>query len=74
MKKNFIYALSNEAQCKKAEQSIREYRFDLEEFPLVREFLAKRRMHAFLGDLYKQQQKQDFMTLDRVEDLLSGHK
>ena len=40
----------------------------------MKEFLAKRRMHNFLGDLYKQQHKQDFMTLDRVEDLLSGHK
>lgn len=74
LKKDLIFAMSNVDQCKKADQYIKEYRFDPEEFPQVKEFLAKRRMHNFLGDLYKQQHKQDFMTLDRVEDLLSGHK
>lgn len=33
LKKDLIFAMSNEAQCKKAEQYIREYRFDPDEFP-----------------------------------------
>jgi hypothetical protein len=53
---------------------MKSYSFNPEEFPEVQEMLMKKRMHMFLGDLYKQQFKQDFLTLDRIEDLLSSHK
>ena len=74
LKKELIRALCNETYCKKAAQYIKTYHFDPDDFPEVKEMLMKKRMHQFLGDLYKQQYKQDFLTLDRIEDLLSSHK
>lgn len=75
LKKDLIRALSTNDNCKKAAQLIKDFNFNSDDFPEVKERIMKSSMRFFLGrNLYKNQNQQDFLTLDRIEDLLSGFK
>ena len=75
LKKDLIRALSTNDNCKKAAQLIKDFGFNADDFPEVKERIMKNSMRFFLGrNLYKNQNQQDFITLDRIEDLLSGFK
>jgi hypothetical protein len=75
LKKELIRALSTNDNVKKAAQLIKDFRMNIDDFPEAKERLMKQSMRYFLGrNLYKKSNQQDFLTLDRIEDLLSGIK
>lgn len=75
LKKELIRALCTNTNCKKAAQLIKDFHFNADDFPEVKERIMKNSMRYFLGrNLYKKQNQQDFLTLDRIEDLLTGFK
>ena len=75
LKIELIRALSTNDNCKRAAQLIKDFHFNEDDFPEVKERIMKRSIRYYLSkNLYKKRQEQDFMTLDRVEDLLSGFK
>ena len=75
LKIELIRALSNNDNCKKAAQLIKDFHFNEDDFPEVKERIMKKSIRYYLSrNLYKKRQETDFMTLDRVEDLLSGFK
>ena len=48
---------------------------NIDDFPELKERIMKSSMRYFLGrNLYKKSNHQDFLTLDRIEDLLVGVK
>jgi hypothetical protein len=54
---------------------IKDFKLNIEDFPEVKERIMKNSMRHFLGrNLYKKSNQQDYITLDRIEDLLSGIK
>jgi len=70
-----IRALSTNDNCKKASQLIKDFKLNIEDFPEVKERIMKNSMRHFLGrNLYKKSNSQDYITLDRIDDLLSGIK
>ena len=75
LKVELIRALSNNDSCKKAAQLIKDFHLNEDDFPEVKERIMKKSIRYYLSrNLYKKRQENDFMTLDRVEDLLSGFK
>lgn len=56
LKKELILALSNNDNCKKAAQLIKDFHFNADDFPEVKERIMKNSMRYFLGrNLYKKQ-------------------
>ena len=54
---------------------IKDFKMNIDDFPEVKERIMKNGMRYFLGrNLYKKQDQRDFLTLDRIEDLLVGIK
>lgn len=48
---------------------------DINDFPSVKERLMKNSMRYYLGRfLYKKPGQEDYMSLDRIEDMLQGFK
>lgn len=75
LKTDLIRALSNNDNIKKAAALIKDFRMNIDDFPEVKERIMKNSMRYFLGrNLYKKSNQQDFLTLDRIEDLLVGIK
>jgi hypothetical protein len=75
LKHQLIHALCTNVNCKRAAQLIKDFKFNADDFPEVKERVMKSSMRYFLGrNLYKKQNQTDFLTLDRIEDLLSGFK
>jgi len=75
LKVELVNQMSNNDMCKKAASLIKDFRLNPDDFPAVKERIMKNSMRFFLGRyLYKKKSHADFMTLDRVEDLLSGFK
>lgn len=75
LKVKLIRALSNIDNCKKAAQLIKDFHFNEDDFPEVKERIMKKSIRFYLSrSMSKKSKEQDFMTLDRVEDLLSGFK
>lgn len=75
LKVDLIRALSTNDNVKKAGALIKDFRLNIDDFPEVKERIMKNSMRFFLGrNLYKKSNQQDFLTLDRVEDLLVGIK
>lgn len=75
LKVELIKSLSTNDNVKKAGQLIKDFKFNIDDFPEVKERIMKNSMRYFLGrNLYKKQDQRDFLTLDRVEDLLVGIK
>lgn len=70
-----IGLLSTNANAKVAADIIKEFKFNPEEFPEVKERLMKATMRYYLGKfLYKKPENEEFMSLDRIEDLFFGFK
>jgi hypothetical protein len=75
LKVQLIRALSNADNCKKAAQLIKDFHFSEDDFPEVKERIMKKSIRFYLSrSQSKKSTERDFMTLDRVEDLLSGFK
>lgn len=75
LKVELIRSLSTNENVKKAGQLIKDFKFNIDDFPEVKERIMKNSMRYFLGrNLYKKQDQRDFLTLDRIEDLLVGIK
>ena len=54
---------------------IKDFHFSEDDFPEVKERIMKKSIRFYLSrNQCKKSKEQDFMTLDRVEDLLSGFK
>jgi hypothetical protein len=54
---------------------IKEFRFDINNFPEVKERLMKNSMRYYLGRfLYKKPGQDDYLSLDRIEDMFLGFK
>ena len=75
LKIELIKSMSTNDNCKRASQLIKDFHFDPDDFPEVKERIMKNSVRYFLGrNVYKNQNQQDFLTLDRIEDLISGFK
>jgi hypothetical protein len=75
LQKALILSLSTNEHCKKASQLVKDFKLNIDDFPELKERIMKQSMRYFLGrNLYKKSNQQDFLTLDRIEDLLSGIK
>jgi len=75
LKVALIRALSTNENIKKASALIKDFKLNIDDFPEVKERIMKNSMRHFLSrNLYKNSNHQDFLTLDRIEDLLVGIK
>lgn len=75
LKVKLIKVLCTNENVKKAEGLIKDFKLNIDDFPEVKERIMKNSMRYFLGrNLYKNKNQQEFLTLDRVEDLLVGIK
>lgn len=75
LKVQLITTLSTNDNAKKAAILIKDFRMNIDDFPEVKERILKSSMRYFLGrNLYKKKGHSDFLTLDRIEDLLVGIK
>jgi hypothetical protein len=72
-KLHLIKLLSTNEHCKTAAQLVKDFKFEINEFPDLKERLLKATMRYYLGCfLYKKPGHPDHMPLDRVEDLMWG--
>ena len=70
-----IGLLSTNENAKHAFAIVREFRLDLNDFPEVKERLMKASMRYYLSRfLHKKNGQDDYMSLDRIEDLFTGFK
>ena len=70
-----IRSLSTNDNCKKAAQLIKDFHFNEADFPEVKERLMKKGIRYYLSrNLYKKKNHKDYLSLDRVVDLISGFK
>lgn len=70
-----IRSLCTNDNCKKAAQLIKDFHFNEADFPEVKERLMKKGIRYYLGrNLYKKMNHKDYLSLDRVVDLISGFK
>lgn len=75
LKIQLIKSLSTNENCKKAAQLIKDFHFNESDFPEVKERLMKKGIRYYLGrNLYKKKSHKEHLSLDRVEDLVSGFK
>jgi len=73
LKTMLIRLLASNENSKNAAKLIQEYKYDINEFPEVRERIMKGSMRFYLGKfMYNKKGKDDFMPLFKVEDLLLG--
>jgi hypothetical protein len=73
--KHLVHKLIATDNCKVAHQIISEYKMDIEQFPELKERMAKQGVRHFLSKfLYKKDTSEDQISLDRLEDLFSGFK
>lgn len=74
-KLHLIKLLSTNEHCKVAAQLVKEFKYDINEFPELKERLLKSSMRYYLGRfLYKKPGTEDHLSLDRIEDLFTGFK
>lgn len=67
--------MSTNENSKVAATLIKEFKYDVNEFPDVKERLMKSSMRYYLGRfLYKKPGQDDYMSLDRIEDMFQGFK
>jgi len=72
---HLIKTLSTNEHCKTAGQLVKDFKFDINSFPELKERLLKSSMRYYLGRyLYKKPKDEDYMSLERVEDLMLGLK
>ena len=72
---HLIGLLSTNVNIKVAAEIIKQFKFDINEFPDVKERLMKNSMRYYLGRfLYKKPGHEDFLSLDRIEDMFLGFK
>lgn len=72
---HLIGLLSTNVNIKVASEIIKEFKFDINEFPDVKERLMKNSMRYYLGRfLYKKPEHEEFLSLDRIEDMFLGFK
>ena len=75
LKIQLIKSLSTNDNCRKAAQLIKDFHFNEADFPEVKERLMKKGIRYYLGrNLYKKKSHKEYLSLDRVEDLISGFK
>lgn len=75
LKIQLIKSLSTNDNCKKAAQLIKDFHFNEADFPEVKERLMKKGIRYYLSrNLYKKKNHKDYLSLDRVVDLISGFK
>ena len=70
-----INSLSTNENSKHAASLIKEYKYDIEEFPDVKERLMKSSMRYYLGRfLFKKPNQEEFISLHKIEDLFDGFR
>jgi hypothetical protein len=77
--KKFLYhlisQLSTDGNAKKASEIIQEFKLDINHFPELKERLMKSSMRYYLNRfLSKKPGQEDYLSLDRIEDLFLGFK
>ena len=74
-KHHLIKILSTNEHAKTAGQLVKDFKYDINHFPELKERLLKSSMRYYLGRyLYKKPKDDEYMTLDRIEDLMLGLK
>lgn len=75
LKVELIKNLSTNDNCKKAAQLIKDFHLSEKDFPEVKERLMKKGIRYYLSrNLHKKKNHKEYLSLDRVEDLISGFK
>lgn len=75
LKKEVIALLTTNENCKFAAEFIKEWKFNIEDFPEVKERLMKKSMKYYISRHFQVKPGQeDYMTLDRIEELLMASK
>ena len=75
LKAELIRSLSTNDNCKKAAQLIKDFHLNEADFPEVKERIMKKGVRYYLGrNLNQKKNHKEFLSLDRIEDLLSGFK
>lgn len=70
-----VKTLSTQEHCKLAAGLIKEFKFDINDFPELNEMLEKANIKFFLKKfLYKKPGEEENYSLDRVEDLFFGFR
>lgn len=72
---HLVRALAATDNCKDAMQIVQEYKMDINNFPELKERQQKQGVRYILSKfLYKKPTSEDYLSLDRIEDLFSGYK
>jgi hypothetical protein len=72
---HLIKLLCTNENAKHAAQLIKDYKLDINDYPELKERLMKASMRYYLGRyLYKKPADEDYLSLDKVEDLFTGLK
>ena len=70
-----INSLATNDNCKNSATLIKLWGFDVNDFPAVKERLMKGSMRFYLARyLYNKPGMEDFMSLDKIEDMFSGFR
>ena len=70
-----VNKLASSDNCKVAQQIIAEFKLDINQFPDLKDRIMKQSMRYYLSRfLYKKPTSEDFISLDRIEDLFNGFK
>jgi hypothetical protein len=75
LKEYVINCLATNDNCKNAASLIKQWGFDINNFPAVKERLMKSSMRYYLGRfLYNKPGQDDYMSLDKIEDMFVGFR
>jgi hypothetical protein len=66
--------LTTNEHCKYAADFIKEWKFDIDDFPEVKERLMKKSTRYYIGRAFKKPGTDGYMSLDRIEELLMPSK
>lgn len=74
-KVHLIQLLCTNENAKHAANLIKEFKMDINDYPELKERMMKSTMRYYLGRfLYKKNDNDDHISLDRIEDLFTGFK
>ena len=72
---HLIQLLCTNENAKHAANLIKEFKMDINDYPELKERMMKSTMRYYLGRfLYKKNDNDDHISLDRIEDLFTGFK
>ena len=67
--------LTTNENCKYAAEFIKDWKFDINDYPEVKERLMKKSMRYYVGrHFHSKPGSDDYMSLDRIEELLMPSK